>query len=157
MSIRVKTDKENVDWEAVARILSFYGLSHLSAEEQETVFRNTQVVAFVYDDDRLIGCGRALSDGVCQAAIFNIALDEEYHGRQLGRLLIDSILKQVEGQTVILYTHPQTVAMYEKFGFRRQKTGFVLFSGGEDKARHMEEMDFLLPQGYRFGNPDYDS
>lgn len=157
MSIRVKTDKENVDWQAVADLLRFYGLSHFSAEEQERVFRNSAVVAFIYDDDRLIGCGRALSDGMCQAAIYNIALAQEYHGRQLGRLLINSVLKQVEGQTVILYTHPQTVAMYEKFGFRRQKTGFVLFAGGEDKARHMEEMDFLLPEGYRFGNPDYDS
>ena len=157
MSIRVKTDKENVDWEAVAALLSFYGLSHLSAAEQETVFRNSAVVAFIYDDDRLIGCGRALSDGVCQAAIYNIALDESYHGRQLGRLIIDSLLAQLQGQTVILYTHPQTVAMYEKFGFRRQKTGFVLFAGGEDRIKKMEEMDFLLPEGYRFGNPDYDS
>ena len=157
MSIHVKTDKDNVDWQAVADLLSFYGLSNLSAGEQETVFKNSAVVAFIYDDDRLVGCGRALSDGVCQAAVYNIALEEKYHGRQLGRLLIDSILKQVEGQTVILYTHPQTVAMYEKFGVRRQKTGFVLFAGGEERARHMEEMDFLLPKGYRFGNPDYDS
>ena len=157
MSIHVKTDKDNVDWQAVADLLSFYGLSHLSAGDQETVFKNSAVVAFIYDGDRLVGCGRALSDGVCQAAVYNIALEEKYHGRQLGRLLIDSILKQVEGQTVILYTHPQTVAMYEKFGFRRQKTGFVLFAGGEERARHMEEMDFLLPKGYRFGNPDYDS
>lgn len=157
MAIRVKTDKENVDWEAVAGLLSFYGLSHLSGPEQERVFRNSAVVAFIYDDDRLIGCGRALSDGVCQAAVFNIALDEAYHGRQLGRLLIDSILKQVEGQTVILYTHPQTVAMYEKFGFRRQKTGMVIFEGGPERAKRMEEMDFLLPEGYRFGNPYYDS
>ena len=157
MSIRVKTDKENVDWQAVADLLHSFGLSHLSAGEQEKVFRNSAVVAFIYDDDRLIGCGRALSDGVCQAAIYNIALDVAYHGHGLGRLLINSVLEQVKGQTVILYTHPQTVAMYEKFGFRRQKTGFVLFAGGEDRERKMEEMDFLLPKGYRFGNPDFDS
>ena len=157
MSIWVKTDKENVDWEAVAALLNFYGLSHLSAGEEEKVFRNSAVVAFIYDDDKLIGCGRALSDGVCQAAVYNIALDESYHGRQLGRLLIDSVLEQVQGQTVILYTHPQTVAMYEKFGFRRQKTGMVIFEGGAERAKHMEDMDFLLPEGYRFGNPYYDS
>lgn len=157
MSITVKTDKENVNWKAVAELLRFYGLSHFSAEEQERVFRNSAVVAFIYDDGRLIGCGRALSDGLCQAAIYNIALDEAYHGRELGRLLIESILKQLEGQTVILYTHPQTVAMYEKFGFRRQKTGMVIFAGGEDRERKMEEMDFLLPVGHRFGNPDFDS
>lgn len=157
MSIHVKTNKEDVDWQAVADLLQFYGLSHFSAEEEERVFKNSAVVAFIYDDDRLVGCGRALSDGVCQAAVYNIALAEEYHGKGLGRLLIDSVLEQLKGQTVILYTHPQTVAMYEKFGFRRQKTGFVLFAGGKERVDRMEEMDFLLPEGYRFGNPDYDS
>lgn len=157
MSITVRTDKTDIDWEAVAALLSSFGLSHLSAEEQRRVFTNSAVVAFIYDDDKLIGCGRALSDGVCQAAIYNIALDRAYHGRGLGRLLIDSILSQVEGQTVILYTHPQTVAMYEKFGFRRQKTGMVIFAGGSEREQKMEEMDFLLPVGHRFGNPYYDS
>jgi len=111
-------------------------------------------VAFAYDGKELIGVGRALSDGVCQAAIYNIALEEEYHSRQIGRTIVNSLLEQVKGCNVILYTHPKTVAMYEKFGFRRSKTGMVIFP--EEKLGEMEGMGFLLPPGYRFGDNEYE-
>jgi ribosomal protein S18 acetylase RimI-like enzyme len=157
MSIYIKTEKDGVDYQAVADILRRVHLSDYDAQTEEKVFRNSYAVAFVYDDDKVVGCGRALSDGVCQAAIYNIALDEEYHGQQLGRAIIDSLLEQVKGCTVILYTHPQTVAMYEKFGFRRQKTGFVKFEADEEHLNWLDETGFLLPEGYRFHDNEYEN
>ena len=157
MNIKLRTDKENIDWQAVADLLSYYGLSQLDADTQKKVFENSAVVAFLYDGDRLIGCGRALSDGICQAAIYNIALAKEYRGMGLGRKLIDSILEQVKGCVTVLYTHPKTVAMYEKFGFRRQKTGMVILSDDPEKLAFFEKTGFVLPKHYRFGDSEYDS
>lgn len=156
MAIWIKTDKENVNWEQVAAVLDRSGLSHLDAATQEKVFRASAVVAFVCDDDTIVGCARALSDGVCQAAIFNVALNPEYQKRQLGRALIEALLEQLKGQTVILYTHPQTIGLYEKFGFRRQKTGFVRFATDDEHMTWLEETGFLLPDGYRFGDNSYE-
>lgn len=156
MSLSIKTSKEHVDYQAVADILKRAGLSNYDAETEKKIFENSYAVAFVYDDDKVVGCGRALSDGVCQAAIYNIALDEAYRGSQWGRAIIESLLEQVKGCTVILYTHPQTLAMYEKFGFRRQKTGFVIFNKSEEELKWMEEEGFLLPEGYRFHDNPYE-
>ena len=97
-------------------------------------------VAFICDGDKIVGCGRALSDGVCQAAIYNVALRPAYQGNGFGRAIVDSLVEQVKGCTIILYTHPQTLAMYEKFGFRRQKTGFVMFAGDEEQQKWLEEL-----------------
>lgn len=155
MPITVKTSREGIDWEKVASLLSYFGLSNLDAKAQKKAFDNSFAVAFAYDGEKLIGAGRALSDGVCQAAIYNIVLEEEYHERQIGRAIIDSLLEQVEGCNVILYTHPQTVAMYEKFGFRRMKTGMAIFQ--ETKLDKMEEMGFLLPEKYRYGDNEYET
>ena len=69
---------------------------------------------------------------------------------------MDSLVEQVKGCTIILYTHPQTLAMYEKFGFRRQRTGFVMFAGDEEQQKWLEEEGFLLPDGYRFGDNEYE-
>jgi ribosomal protein S18 acetylase RimI-like enzyme len=156
MGIEIRTEKDNVDYQAVADILRRVHLSDYDAKTEEKVFRNSYAVAFAYDGEKVVGCGRALSDGVCQAAIYNIALDEEYRGRQIGRAIIESLLEQVKGCTVILYTHPQTLAMYEKFGFRRQKTGFVLFEKSEEESQWMDEVGFLLPEGYRFNDNEYE-
>lgn len=156
MAIYIKNTKDDIDYEAVSRLLRSFGMSDRDASGQETIFKNSYAVSFLYDDDKLIGCARALSDGVCEAAIYNIALCKDYHGQQLGRRLIESILEQVKGCNVILYTHPQTVAMYEKFGFRRQKTGMAIYQGNAEDLERMERVGFILPEGYRFGDNEYE-
>lgn len=71
------TDKENVDYQAVADILDHFGLSHFDAATEEKIFKNSYATAFIYDGGQGVGCARAISDGVCQAAIYNVALLEE--------------------------------------------------------------------------------
>lgn len=148
--ITYKTTKDNINWQEVSDVLRRSGLSDHTPEEQETIFTNSYAVVFVYDKDQIVGVGRALSDGVCQAAVYNIALEEEYQGSGIGRKLIALLLDQVKGQNVILYTHPRTVALYEKMGFRRSKTAMCIFCGPEDTRTWMEQEGFLLPEKYRF-------
>jgi ribosomal protein S18 acetylase RimI-like enzyme len=148
--ITYKTTKEDIDWQQVSDILRRSGLSDHTAKEQEIIFTNSYAVVFVYHKETLVGVGRALSDGVCQAAIYNIALEEEFQGNGTGKKLINLLLDQVKGQNVILYTHPRTVALYEKMGFRRSKTAMCIYSGSEDSRSFMEREGFLLPEKYRF-------
>jgi len=148
--ITYKITKDNINWQEVSDVLRRSGLSDHTAKEQETIFTNSYAVVFVYHKEWIVGVGRALSDGVCQAAVYNIALDEEFKGNGIGRELITRILDQVKGQNVILYTHPQTVALYEKMGFRRSKTAMCIFCGTEDSRDFMEREGFMLPEKYRF-------
>lgn len=72
-------------------------------------------------------------------------------------MLIESILAQVKGCNIILYTHPQTVRLYENFGFRRQKTGMAIYQGNENDLERMEKVGFILPEGYRFNDNEYET
>ena len=148
--ITYKTTKEGINWQEVAGVLHRSGLSDRSPEEQETIFKNSDAVVFVYHKDTIVGVGRAISDGVCQAAIYNIALDGEYQGLGIGRKLIMGLLDQLKGQNIILYTHPRTVSLYEKMGFRRSKTAMCRFAGSEESLNWMDREGFLLPEKYRF-------
>jgi len=150
MNITYKTTKENINWEEVAAVLKRSQLSDHSAQEQKLVFENSYAVVFVYDDEKIVGVARALSDGLLQAAIYNVALDEEYQGHGIGREMLNRLIAQLKGQNIILYTHPQTVLMYEKFGFRRAKTAMEYFDAGEEALQWMEDTGFFLPEGYRF-------
>lgn len=156
MKYYIKTSKDDVDYQAVCDILRYYGMSSLNSEMQRKVFQNSYAVAFLYDGDKLIGCARALSDGISEAALYNIALKKEYHGKQLGRKLIDAIIDQVKQCNIILYTHPQTIALYEKFGFRRQKTGMAIYHGTEEDLLRMERVGFILSEKYRFHDNEYE-
>ena len=139
MPLRFQYDITSVDWDRVAELLTFYGLSQLDAEGQKKVFTNSYAVVFLYDEDKLVGFGRALSDGVCQAAIYNIALDEDYHGKGFGKDIINRLIDQVKQCNIVLYTHPKTVSLYEHLGFRRMKTGMAIYQHPEV----LEEMNFI--------------
>lgn len=152
MNITYKIKKENVNWQEVSEVLKRSGLSDHPAWEQEIIFNNSYAVVFVYDEEKIVGVARALSDGVCQAVIYNVALEEEYQGHGIGRSLIEKLLEQLKGQNVILYTHPRTVHLYEKFGFRRSKTAMCMFQGSEEKLEWMSEQGFLLPKNFRFAD-----
>ena len=150
MNITYKTTKENINWEEVAAVLKRSHLSDHTAKEQKIVFENSYAVVFVYDGETIVGVARALSDGLFQAAIYNVALDEEYQGKGIGREMIRRLIAQLKGQNIILYTHPQTVLLYEKMGFRRAKTAMELFFAGEEELEWMEKTGFFLPEKFRF-------
>ncbi len=121
----------NIDFSQVWEILHFYGLSDLDIDTQEKVFTNSYAVAFLMDGKKIIGVGRAVSDGITLAALCNIAVRDEYRGNRLGKVILDNLLKQVEGCNVMLYTHPKHIGLYEHWGFSKLKTAYVIFNEEE--------------------------
>jgi ribosomal protein S18 acetylase RimI-like enzyme len=141
MNYKIQKTTENIDWSKVAELLSYFGLSELDAETQQKVFERSYAVVFLFDNEELIGFGRAISDGICQAAIYNIALDEKYHGKGLGKEIINQLISQVKECNIILYTHPNTVNFYEKLGFLKMKTGMAMYK--KENLEELKQMKFV--------------
>jgi len=135
MSYKIQKTTKNINWSKVAELLSHFGLSDLDAETQQKVFERSYAVVFLFDNEEMIGFGRAISDGICQAAIYNIAVDEKYHGKGLGREIINQLVEEVKQCNIILYTHPNTVDFYEKLGFLKMKTGMAIY-----QKEHLEDL-----------------
>lgn len=141
MEIIVQQNCQHINWQQVAELLQFYGLSDLDAPTQQLVFSRSYAVVFLLQNKQVVGVGRALSDGICQAAIYNLAVAEHLHGQQFGRLIIDKLVEQLSHCNIILYTHPQTVKFYQRLGFSLMKTGLVRY--GDDHLEAMREMGFV--------------
>lgn len=122
---------ENIDFSQVWEILHFYGLSDLDIDTQEKVFKSSYAVVFLMDGKKIIGVGRAISDGITLATLCNIAVRDAYRGNGLGKVILDNLLKQVEGCNVTLYTHPKHIGLYEHWGFSKLKTAYVIFNEEE--------------------------
>ncbi|WP_085833182.1 GNAT family N-acetyltransferase [Clostridium merdae] len=131
MNLIIEKDCQNIDWEELAEVIEVAGLSPHPAEKFQIAFKNSFAVVFLRDGQRLIGCGRALSDAAFQSALYDIALLPEYQGNGLGKLLLEEISKQLPESNVILYASPGKEAFYERFGFARLKTGMGKFLNPE--------------------------
>ncbi|MBE5871947.1 MAG: GNAT family N-acetyltransferase [Lachnospiraceae bacterium] len=126
-NIEIITTTEGIDFEQVTKILNDYGLSTFDVITQKKVFENSYAMVFLREGKKIVGMGRAISDGICQAAFYNLALHPDYCKRGLGPIIMQELLKQVEGCNVIFYTHPKWVELYKHWGFKHMKTGFARY------------------------------
>lgn len=138
MEIRIEINTASIDWRKVAGILQKAGMAFYAPQMHQKAFENSQITAFAWHEEQMIGCGRALTDFAYQAALYDIAILPEYQGQGVGRMLIESLLAQMPGCNVILYASPGKEPFYEKLGFRHMKTGMARFL----KERVMQERGF---------------
>lgn len=127
MNITLTGDTQNVDWAAVLSLLKTSGMATYAEALHKKAFENSHRTAFLYDGETLIGCGRLLADGAYQGAIYDVAVSSDYRGAGLGRRILEHLLDGTEQMNILLYATPGRETFYEKFGFRRTKTGMARF------------------------------
>ena len=134
MDLKFKYNCEDINWERIPEILQTVGMSFHDAEIHRKTFSCSASVVFVFDDEQLIGFGRAISDGYIQAAIYDVAVLPGYQGQNIGRQIIDRIVASLAGCNFILYAAPGKETFYERLKFRRMKTAMALFVNQEIKS-----------------------
>jgi len=146
--VRYTTDASNLDYEAINALLSkaFGGDKDLNVTK--AAFENSRYYAFAYVGDALAGCARAVSDGVSQALILNVAVDPDYQGLHIGQQVVDLLAEQMKGQNLYLNTHPGGVGFYNRRPYYRNKTA-LLYPAHPDMPEEIAK-GFVLPKGYRF-------
>jgi ribosomal protein S18 acetylase RimI-like enzyme len=127
MDLDISLHSDTVDWQVVYATLQRVGMAHYSPHIHRKAFEASHTTVFVRHGGQLIGFGRAISDGVYQAAIYDVAVVPEYQGRGIGSTIIQHILRNVPNCNVILYAAPGKEHFYRNLGFRTMKTGMALF------------------------------
>ena len=131
MEIDVYQDCAGVDWKKVSETLKLVGMAYYDPHVHRKAFEASHTTVFLYHGDSLIGFGRAISDDVYQAAIYDCAVLPEFQGKGIGKTIMDNILSQVSHCNVILYASPGKEGFYQKHGFRKMKTGMARFKKSE--------------------------
>ena len=138
MELEIQLDCANVNWQFVAETLKHVGMAYAEPAAHRKSFENSQVTVFIRREGQLIGFGRAISDGVFQAAIYDVAILPEYQAQGIGTLIIKTIIDKLSDCNFILYAAVGKEGFYQTLGFRKMKTGMALFQ----KVEHMKERGF---------------
>lgn len=131
MKLKFQYDCLNINWNHVSEILKKVGMAYFEGGTHKKAFENSHTVIFVFDDDKLIGFGRAISDGTYQAAIYDVAVSPEYQGKNIGRSIVNGILECIPQCSFILYASPGKEIFYEKLNFKKMNTAMALFTNIE--------------------------
>lgn len=79
-----------------------------------------------WDDARLVGAVRILTDGYFFATIPEILVDPDYQRRGIGRELMFRAVAKAPRGTVFFGAQPQSLSFFEKIGCTSGPTGMVL-------------------------------
>ncbi len=89
---------------------------------------HTDLALSVWDGSRLVGFGRVLTDYVYRASIWDVIVDPDYQGQDVGTQIMQRILHHHDLKQVELFwlCTRDKHAFYEKLGFSAdEQTGMV--------------------------------
>tara|TARA_Y100001978_G_scaffold2264_1_gene1920 strand:- start:78 stop:566 length:489 start_codon:yes stop_codon:yes gene_type:complete len=81
---------------------------------------NSDVIVSLWINNKILGFGRALSDGVYRSVLWDIVIDDDYQGKGYGKLIVNSLLdsKKIKpSEKVYLMTSNQK-DFYCQIGFK---------------------------------------
>jgi ribosomal protein S18 acetylase RimI-like enzyme len=127
--IRIQTSCEGVDWNALRDTLVADDFDNgRTPEEYERSSRNSHIAIFCFDGDDIIGNGRVLSDGVCNAYIVDVWVRSSHRRRGIASAMMLRLLEGLQGQHVYLFTDDR-MEFYESLGFCEQPFGMSIVVG----------------------------
>jgi aralkylamine N-acetyltransferase len=131
MKALLTDDPSAIDWERLALVFKSAPLGLREPAKLRKTFMNSAVRCFAWDGDHLIGAGRAITDGVAYAAIFDVVLLPEYQGKGIGKQIMTFLASKSKAANIILHSVPGKEEFYRKLGYRRMKTAMGQFANPE--------------------------
>jgi len=122
MKIDIQKDCAGVDWTAVSEALKCVGMAYHEPDVHRRAFEASHTTVFVYHADRLIGFGRAISDGVYQAAIYDCAVLPEFQGKGIGTTIICELVTRLSAdgiEWIGLIAERGSHGFYSRLGFKK--------------------------------------
>jgi len=91
-----------------------------SVEDVRALLKNTNTYVVIRDEEKLIGFGRAITDGIYRALLDDIVIDKNYRNKGLGGQIIDKLMDRLKNiEEVFLNTGEHLEKFYQKFGFKK--------------------------------------
>ena len=81
---------------------------------------NSDVVVSLWSNSKILGFGRALSDGIYRSVLWDIVIDHNHQGKGYGKLIVNSLLESkriTQSEKVYLMTSNQR-KFYCQIGFK---------------------------------------
>ncbi len=97
-----------------------YGLDHT---DLYLAIRSSWRICTVYDDEKLVGFGRIISDGQLHALITEMIVLPEYQGRGIGKQILKILTDYCVAakiRDIQLFSAKGKAGFYEKYGFTRR-------------------------------------
>ena len=93
----------------------------------KSMFDNSNLIISAWDQDKLVGLCRALTDFSYCCYLSDLAVDMDYQRQGIGKTMIDLVKKEISDEVaLILLSAPSSMSFYPKVGFGKFENGFII-------------------------------
>jgi len=116
----------------IKQVIDLYnssGIKRPTADFERTrkMYSNSNLLVTAWDEDKLVGIARSLTDFCYCCYLSDLAVRMEYQKQGIGKELIR--LTQIaigEQTTLLLLSAPSAMEYYPKLGFQKVENGFII-------------------------------
>jgi ribosomal protein S18 acetylase RimI-like enzyme len=128
MDIKIHNEFDSDKLDEIRAVYHSVGWMKHSNELIKKVFQRSDIVSLAVYDGQVVGVGRALSDGVFNATIYDVVVHREYQRNGVASLIMSDLLEQLkEVSCVLLISTTGNEEFYRKHGMKKHKTGMARY------------------------------
>lgn len=125
------TYKENVTIEAeeLSKVFKSSGIKRPSDDlnRLQRMIENSDVLITAWDNDKLVGIARAITDYSYCCYLSDLAVNKEYQNKGIGRELVRLVQEHIgEEAALLLLSSPIAMEYYPNIGFEKIENGFKI-------------------------------
>jgi GNAT superfamily N-acetyltransferase len=122
-NVQFRDDLTGIDWAALKHDLAADAFDNgRSPEALRRSFEASALVAIAWQDGRVVGTARALTDGVCNACIIDVWTRADLRRRGIARRMMQKLMARLKGQHVALFSS-DAEAFYRELEFKNEAGG----------------------------------
>ena len=121
MNITYNDEKKALPTEQLYRLFLQAGWVKPSTQDMTAHFNapfiNSTLVVSAWEDSRLVGAVRVLSDGIIRSVIYDLVVDPDFQGQGIGAELLKRCMAVYPNSEWLVQTTADVSGYYEKLGF----------------------------------------
>ena len=122
MHIEIHSDFTNANLDEMKEIYLSVGWMKHTNEIIRQVFEASNVVALVKVNGRIIGIGRGMTDGVFNAAIYDVVVHRDFQGQGMAKKIVEFLLDRLSNISCVhLISTSGNEGFYQKIGLKNLK------------------------------------
>lgn len=120
---------KNIDIDKIISVFESSGIIRPTKEKEriKTMFENSNLIYFAYEDEEIIGLARCVTDFSYCCYLSDLAVKKEYQKQGIGKMLIEKVKEHI-GEKVALIPLSANSAMdyYPKLNFEKADNAFII-------------------------------
>jgi len=98
----------------------------------ENMYQHANLIISAWDDDKLVGISRSLTDFSYVAYLSDLAVDVQYQKQGIGKQLIEKTKSDLEPECLlVLLAAPKAREYYGPLGFEQHPSAWILKKSGK--------------------------